>query len=529
MSQKNSCRLCVKWCEYVKNLYDESGQPNALYEIIAKYFHPTVLNIEKYTYLTGICRQCWIHIKVFTGFQRTIKEAQAILLDSCPEDTNETKLETHFEYGSNREDIQFIITSSDLNIKDEFGEEPAGEGSGSIGEEYLEDDCSSSNAMKGPQQYGGDETNVINIEEFTDEAGGHFENEEGEAILLDNNNENEVNEMELLHLQNEYEQQHLDEINAAEYPANSFSQVQQNAHEMSTKSHVPQELYTDAWSGEIVAEHLPFVEDGSQQPHYTNEGQEFFNNSTATPDTGQTQDDSPSIILLKDEYQLEPAMIFKCKFCGYFWKTKKELKTHVMQQHRDQLYKNKKSNTTPQITTATSSASTSNSTNNSSLLQPPKERPIQHTNERRGTLLKRSHQHPAHTQHRPKRHILNKDITVRVEGAKPIDDFKLLQLECKSCTKCFNSEQEFNSHPCLRTVIKPRIAVGKRTFKLPPAATKMLQNKPQSSSSSTTNGPSWIYACSFCTKSYSTFSELNSHREREHPLERNTKYLKILR
>ncbi|XP_073842803.1 uncharacterized protein isoform X1 [Musca autumnalis] len=536
MSQKNSCRLCVKWCENFKSLYDDSGQPNALYEIIVKYFHPTVLNIEKYTYLHGICRQCWIHIKEFTTFQKSIKEAQINLLSSFPEFLNDAKLEEDFECGNNADNIQFVITSN-VNIKDEFDDNEAGV----TCEEYLEDDYNNSPHS---QQY---ETNIINIEELSDGDGGNFEGEGGESILLNNDEteDDEANQMELLRLQNEFEQQqqqhNIDEMNAASgssnYNSHDFQEMPQTNNEIPSESQVAQDLYHDPWNEEmtIVAEDLPFG-DGSHTQFTHDEGQEVFNPST---DTGQATNEDSSIVLLNDEYQLEPAMIFKCKFCGYFWKSKKELKSHVMQQHREQLRKNRN---TPQ----TSSSSTTS--NNRSLLQAPKERltqrPAQHNSKPPETLLKESsHHHQPLPPLIPKKYILNKDLKTNttVSKTKSVDDFKLLQLECKACTKCFNTEKEFNGHRCIRTIIKPRteIAVGKRTFKIPVTATKMLQhskslqNKSQSSSSSASaaaaNAPSWIYACAFCPKSYSTYGELNHHREKEHPLEQNTKYLKILR
>ncbi|XP_059222357.1 uncharacterized protein LOC106092620 isoform X9 [Stomoxys calcitrans] len=81
-----NCRLCVNKCQSpFKSLYDDKGRPNALYEIIVKYFHPTVLNIDKYKQFTGICRACWRHVWKFCNFQKSVHESQLRLSQVLPE------------------------------------------------------------------------------------------------------------------------------------------------------------------------------------------------------------------------------------------------------------------------------------------------------------------------------------------------------------------------------------------------------------------------------------------------------------
>ncbi|XP_073842688.1 uncharacterized protein isoform X5 [Musca autumnalis] len=78
MSQKNLCRLCLKTCKDSKSLYDDvsDGVGNEFYELVVKYFHAPIVDLNKCKHLKKICWECWKHLHDFDNFQAQVAEAQ---------------------------------------------------------------------------------------------------------------------------------------------------------------------------------------------------------------------------------------------------------------------------------------------------------------------------------------------------------------------------------------------------------------------------------------------------------------------
>ncbi|XP_075164199.1 uncharacterized protein LOC142236791 [Haematobia irritans] len=83
MTQSILCRLCVNQCQEYETLYDENGFGTEFYEIVFKYLHPKILNLEQWRHLTGVCEKCSRHIWDFHRFEKIIAKAQIKLSEEC--------------------------------------------------------------------------------------------------------------------------------------------------------------------------------------------------------------------------------------------------------------------------------------------------------------------------------------------------------------------------------------------------------------------------------------------------------------
>ncbi|XP_075155558.1 uncharacterized protein LOC142228920 [Haematobia irritans] len=86
------CRLCVSLRQEYRNLYDDNGEGNDVYEITLKYFDPILLSPASEHDSKVICLQCWKHISDFYSFQQSVLQAQG-QLQSDVKDIPEVKLE----------------------------------------------------------------------------------------------------------------------------------------------------------------------------------------------------------------------------------------------------------------------------------------------------------------------------------------------------------------------------------------------------------------------------------------------------
>ncbi|KAI8124146.1 Zinc finger protein 208 [Lucilia cuprina] len=104
------CRLCICAHSEFKDLYDEIGQGNEIYEITVKYFDPMFLNSQQYPQLSrGICIQCWQHIDDFHNFQQSVHNAQMKFEQDINEIATNIKLENGLatEVETSNENISF--------------------------------------------------------------------------------------------------------------------------------------------------------------------------------------------------------------------------------------------------------------------------------------------------------------------------------------------------------------------------------------------------------------------------------------
>uniref|UniRef100_A0A1I8PL18 C2H2-type domain-containing protein n=1 Tax=Stomoxys calcitrans TaxID=35570 RepID=A0A1I8PL18_STOCA len=468
--QNSSCRLCVNWGEDFKSLYDENGQPNALYEIIVKYFHPTVLDIKKYKKLTGICQECWHQIWSFCSFQKSIHEAQQKLCENLSD--------------------QFIVKNepSDTSLIDVISQE----GAQSNSEVYTQD---SNNEHL---QLASDDANIDTVntcEEFLEDeyqsflaAKGHNPHSDFFVIEVE-----EVNE---------------DQQNTTVGESNQDTSVLQGqdplTHVSCQYGSITEDVEMPAVSsyGGAVPNFTPPTLNFIQIHQKQQKSRSILNKSTIVKELKQRSSETSTT--LETTSNRTPKSPLQCEWCGFHWDSKKDLKIHITSRHtlekdecqqctRDGNYK------APSVEHMDSRVQKVN---------------IGHREQTSFCIIcNQKFSAPYDLNHHYKvRHNIER---------QPLH-------KCKMCGKLLDTNIKYNSTP---RVVKNahKYPVGRRAFKVP--AIKLLKRTPphilpykplvESSTS--------IYVCTFCNLSFASSNDYMEHQLKVHPLKANNKYAKIVR